>query len=97
MKGFAARGEFVWMARATSSFPVPLSPLIRIVDRLGAAWITRSNTCFIRGARPMMPPKRLDRSCRLWRSATFSACSRRRSIALPRTTSTSSFLNGLVM
>ena len=44
----------VWMARATSSLPVPLSPSIRIVDRLGAAWMIRSKTCRIRGLRPMM-------------------------------------------
>jgi hypothetical protein len=48
------RDEFAWIARATSSLPVPLSPWIRIVDRLGAAWMIRSNTCRIRGLRPMM-------------------------------------------
>ena len=36
---------------------MPLSPVIRIVERLGAAWMIRSNTCFIRGLRPMMPAK----------------------------------------
>ncbi len=35
------------MALATSSLPVPLSPEIRMVDRLGAAWMIRSNTCRI--------------------------------------------------
>ena len=43
------------MARATSSLPVPLSPVIRIVERLGAAWMIRSKTCFIRLLLPMMP------------------------------------------
>ena len=33
------RDELAWIARATSSLPVPLSPWIRIVDRLGAAWM----------------------------------------------------------
>ena len=54
MKAREARGELEWMARATSSLPVPLSPPMRIVDRLGAAWMIRSNTCRIRGLRPMM-------------------------------------------
>ena len=52
------RDELLWMARATSSLPVPLSPVIRMVERLGAAWMIRSKTCFIRGLRPMMPAKR---------------------------------------
>ncbi len=43
------------MARATSSLPVPLSPVMRMVERLGAAWMTRSKTCFIGGLLPMMP------------------------------------------
>ena len=85
------------MARATSSLPVPLSPVMRIVERLGAAWMIRLNTCFIRELRPMMPAKRAVCACRFCRSAVFSATSRRRSIALRSTTSTSSFLNGLVM
>ena len=38
------------MARATSSLPVPLSPVIRMVERDGAAWMIRSKTCFIRAA-----------------------------------------------
>ena len=49
------RAELLWMARATSSLPVPLSPVIRIVDRLGAAWMIRSKTCFMRLLLPMMP------------------------------------------
>ncbi len=31
-KGLSARGESAWMARATSSFPVPLSPVTRTVE-----------------------------------------------------------------
>ena len=85
------------MARATSSLPVPLSPVIRIVDRLGAAWMIRSKTCFIRELLPMMPANLWYRAWRFCLSVTFSAIRRRRSIALRRTTSTSSFLKGLVM
>ena len=61
------------MARATSSFPVPLSPVIRIVERLGAAWMIRSKTCFIFGLRPMMPAKFCACACRFCLSAVFSA------------------------
>src|SRR6185503_16395280 len=34
MKGLSALEEFVWMALATSSLPVPLSPTTRMVERL---------------------------------------------------------------
>ena len=60
---------------------MPLSPVIRIVERLGAAWMIRSNTCFIRGLRPMMPANLLYCACRFCRSAVFSATSWRRSTA----------------
>jgi hypothetical protein len=36
MNGRSARFESVWTARATSSLPVPLSPMIRIVASVGA-------------------------------------------------------------
>ncbi len=35
-----ARGECVWMARATSSLPVPLSPTTSTVDIVGATRAT---------------------------------------------------------
>ena len=35
-----ARGELSWMARATSSLPVPLSPRISTFTSSGAAWAT---------------------------------------------------------
>ena len=34
--GFSARGLLRWMARATSSLPVPLSPVISTVESVGA-------------------------------------------------------------
>ena len=49
------RDELTWMARATSSLPVPLSPVMRMVERLGAAWAISSKTWVILGLRPMMP------------------------------------------
>ena len=41
-KGLSLRGEFMWMALAISSLPVPLSPCISTVERLGATCATRS-------------------------------------------------------
>ncbi len=43
-KGLSRRGELAWMALAMSSLPVPLSPWIRTVERLGATCATRSKT-----------------------------------------------------
>jgi len=94
---YAHSGKLLWMARATSSLPVPLSPVMRIVDRLGAAWAMSSKTCVILGLRPMMPENLWCRRAASPLSWVFSSRSRRCSIALRRTTSTSSFLNGLVM
>ena len=59
MKARSDRAEFWCSDRATSSLPVPLSPLMRIVVRLGAAWMIRSNTCRMRELLPMMSPNRL--------------------------------------
>ena len=39
-KGFSRRGEWAWMARATSSFPVPRSPQMSTRARVGATIIT---------------------------------------------------------
>ncbi len=43
------RGLSAWIARASSSLPVPLSPRIRIVEWLRAAVRARSNTACIAG------------------------------------------------
>ena len=42
--GLSRRGELAWMALAMISLPVPLSPWIKTVDRLGATCATRSKT-----------------------------------------------------
>src|SRR5439155_1057766 len=42
MKGRSARGLAAWMARATSSLPVPLSPMMRMVASVTATFRTRS-------------------------------------------------------
>ena len=43
-KGASRRGERAWMARATSSLPVPLSPVMSTVELVGATERTRSKT-----------------------------------------------------
>ena len=40
----AERCERLWMARAMSSFPVPVSPVIRTVESIGATLETRAST-----------------------------------------------------
>ena len=92
-KGPSARGLRRWMARATSSFPVPDSPTMRMLERAGAARFTSSKTSRMRGLRPTISP-----SPSSWRRRrTFSSSRRRFSRAWRMTCSTSSFLNGLGM
>ena len=92
----SARAECRWNACATSSLPVPLSPWISIVVRLGAAREIRSKTgAHLRAAADDLVEPVVVGSQRV-RSSRFSLASRRRSIAFRSTTSTSSFLKGLV-
>ncbi len=96
MKGAPERGECVWMARATSSLPVPLSPSTRIVERDGPARRTSSNTLRIPADLPTIRPrpKRSESSSRRRR---FSSVRRRASEPLRRVRSTSSFWKGFGM
>ncbi len=55
--GAPARGECVWIARATSSLPVPLSPSTRMVEREGPARRTSSKTFRMLSDLPMMRPR----------------------------------------
>src|SRR5450756_1105066 len=52
--GRSRRGELKWMARATSSLPVPESPVTRIVLVVEATVSIRRNTATIASLRPMM-------------------------------------------
>ena len=90
------RREWWWIAFATSSLPVPLSPRIRMLLFAGAASWMSSKTCCIGLRLPMMlsKPKRWRSSAR---SGLFSVCRRRCSSPLRTVSSTSSFLNGLGM
>ncbi len=57
-KGRWSRIELAWMARATSSLPVPLSPVINTVAGVGAMRTMRPRTSRIACERPMMFSKR---------------------------------------
>ena len=50
----SARAEWAWMALAISSLPVPVSPVIRMVARLGATCATRSRMRSMRSLLPTM-------------------------------------------
>ena len=52
-KGWARRGDSSWMARATSSLPVPFSPRIRMGTSAGAARSTSARSAAIAGVSPM--------------------------------------------
>ena len=94
MKGLSRRGEFWWIAFATSSLPVPLSPETRIVEREGATCEMSWNTCSMRWLLPTSSMKRpWSRSAvRSWR---FSSASRRCSRPLARTWSSCWLSKGL--
>jgi len=54
MNGVSARPLRRWIIRATSSFPVPLSPVIRTVEWVGAARSIVSRRLPIDGASPII-------------------------------------------
>jgi len=94
-KGPLRRLDSQCSAWATSSLPVPLSPVIITVEPLSAVLRMVSNTSSILGLRPTKFSK--PRSRRSWRlRAWFSSCSRRRSSALRTVSFSSSSLKGLV-
>ena len=53
-KASSLRRLFRWMARATSSLPTPLSPVMSTVAEVGAARRTASNTFWRTGLSPTM-------------------------------------------
>ena len=50
--GPALRGLRLWMARATSSLPVPLSPVTSTAALLGATWRMSEKSSRMAGERP---------------------------------------------
>ena len=75
MNGLPRRGERSWMARATSSFPVPDSPSINTVAVTGAICSILTSTSWTAGDSPMMPVRcwSLRRSIRRRTVATASS------------------------
>ena len=57
MNGRAARWLCFQMERATSSLPVPLSPVIITVTSLAVTWPITLNTSCITGELPTMPSR----------------------------------------
>ena len=45
-KARSALADFLWIARATSSLPVPVSPVIKTVESVGATLAIRERTTF---------------------------------------------------
>ena len=64
-KGPSRRELRVWMARAISSLPVPLSPSMRTVASVFATRCTTAKISRMRGVLPMISSKRtaLSRAC----------------------------------
>ncbi len=70
-KARSERGECLWMARATSSLPVPVSPVMRTVESVGATFSIRDNTAFKAGEVPTISSN-IDTRSTSSRNAMFS-------------------------
>src|SRR5437879_3338736 len=75
-KGCDDRADPLWMARATSSFPVPVSPVMRTVESVGATRDTRASTA-LSGADVPTLSSNIDAWSTSSRRARFSARIRR--------------------
>jgi hypothetical protein len=62
-KTFVRRDEMAWMARATSSLPVPDSPVTKTVTSEERILCTSSTSCVIAGEEWMNPGMKLSRAC----------------------------------
>ena len=73
----ARRGPCSWSADATSSLPLPVSPVMSAVRACGARRRIRRKSSCIAGSRPIIPPHTR------WRAASWSAAAtaRRRSLS----------------
>ena len=87
ISGLSRRWLPRWSARATSSLPVPLSPVISTVAGVGAARSMVSRSLRIAGESPIS-------SSGWWRSSLFSRCRRQASMALRSETRTRSRCSG---
>ena len=93
--GRPERPEREWIARATSSLPVPDSPLTRTVDCVGAIFSTRRKTSRIAA----LSPTAVSRPSPLSRLSSRSAFSASRWLSRARSTRkrSSSATTGLLM
>ena len=87
--GRSARALPAWIARAASSFPVPVSPVMRTVPAAGAARRISSFTCCIAGLVPTSASS--EPVGRMWRcsKSTWRASCRRSDAARTRIRSSS--------
>ncbi len=76
-----ARGDPAWIARARSSFPVPVSPVISTVESVAVTRATRSSTSRSFGELPITPPAAAVAVISS-RKATFSSSSWDRSFSI---------------
>ena len=85
-----------WMARATSSLPVPLGPVISTVPMVGATWRMRSKMSRMTGEAPTREanPSFSARACRRARFSRTMSC---HCMALSTVSRMRSWRNGLVM
>ena len=88
-----------WIPFATSSLPVPLSPVINTVVSYLATLFARSNNSFISRLSPIISsnPSPFCNSSTFWRSRLFSFFSCALSSAFFKMHSISSSLNGFVI
>ena len=95
-KGFVTRGLASWIAFAINSLPVPLSPVIRIVDRAAATCSTTRKTSCMMSERPTIAPRSTSRliACR---SDRRSSSLRRRLTPVATVALICSFWKGLRM
>jgi hypothetical protein len=92
--GRRARSERSWIARATSSLPVPVSPTMSTVARVGATRSTMSNMRRMAGVRPTMASSPPAEVWRLRCATSRRSCSSSR--ALSSVSSSSSVRNGFL-
>ena len=73
-KGRDARGDRLWIARAMSSFPVPVSPVMRTVESVGAT-LDRSDSTALRGGDDPTISSNIEVLSTSSRRTMFSFCS----------------------
>ena len=92
MNGLSMRGPASWMACATSSLPVPLSPVIRMFALLGTTFSMTVKTRWRASEFPKMFLKEMQRWLSSWRRISFSLARPRRSMMFLMRSRTSSIL-----